>query len=47
MMPCRLPHLLIAMFFVVANSASANTGAINVDFSATAAALYSAPLEER
>ena len=47
MMLCRLSHLLIAIFLVVANSASANAGAINVDSSATVAAPSSAPLEER
>ena len=35
---------LIPIFFVVANPASADAGAINVDSSATAAAVYSAPL---
>lgn len=38
---------LIAVFFIVANSASAEAGAINVDLSATAAAPSSAPIEER
>ena len=39
--------LLIPIFFVVANPLSANVGAINVISSATAAAVYSAPLGER
>ncbi len=38
---------LVPMFFVVANSASADAGAINVDPSATAAAPSPAPPGER